>query len=259
MILFGILYLLCCTFAVQPTEETLQFPSRASFGLDFLRRKESPLLEEGLPASGLVVVVFGGTGTKGSRIAEEFLFQGAQVVVVSRRKQRFLNLKNPKLAWLRCDIRLHSEIEAALSKIKATYGKIDVAINACMTEPSQEGNELSLNFPFITRRDRDNIVLKIPSVPSVLSVPKLQDSGAQTRMDTYLFMNLIGISNLNYIEQTNLIPVVVNAETQSSLRDALFKDFASGAQIQYETTFLKMKLDSPQEVLTKVLDALKLP
>lgn len=78
-----------------------------------------------------VVLITGGYGHLGSAITESLLYHGAQVYILARDEDKFLqsfgNVDN--LFFEYCDVSKTNEIKRAFSNIIAKTGKIDVLIN----------------------------------------------------------------------------------------------------------------------------------
>lgn len=78
-----------------------------------------------------VVLITGGYGHLGSAITESLLYHGAQVYVLARDKDKFLQSfgKVDNLFFECCDVSNTDEIKKAFRNIIAKTGKIDVLIN----------------------------------------------------------------------------------------------------------------------------------
>ena len=86
---------------------------------------------------GKVAVITGGVRGMLNHIAETYLRHGASVAIMSRNEfnivQAAEKLKTSTgkqdCIGLRCDIRKHTDIEAAIDKVLEKFGRIDVLVN----------------------------------------------------------------------------------------------------------------------------------
>lgn len=82
-----------------------------------------------------VVVVTGGSSGIGRAVAELFLREGAQVVIVNRDPERGaaalaeLRKISPQCAFFPCDVSCEDQVKDLFSSVERTYGRLDVLHN----------------------------------------------------------------------------------------------------------------------------------
>ena len=86
---------------------------------------------------GKVAVITGGVRGMLNHIAETYLKHGASVIIMSRNEFNIVQAAEKLRAktgrqncvGFRCDIRKHSDIEAAIDKVLEKFGRIDILVN----------------------------------------------------------------------------------------------------------------------------------
>lgn len=79
-----------------------------------------------------VVMITGGSSGIGRAMAEAFVQDGSNVVILGRREESLAAAAQaigPRCSWQRADVSRRSEVTAAVDAIVARFGKIDVLIN----------------------------------------------------------------------------------------------------------------------------------
>ncbi len=82
-----------------------------------------------------VVVITGGSSGIGAATAEQFAKKGANIVLVSRRKEKLddigkkLSKHNVKILTIQCDVSKKSEVESMAKTVFKNFDKIDVLVN----------------------------------------------------------------------------------------------------------------------------------
>ncbi|MFT5676342.1 MAG: 2-keto-3-deoxy-L-fuconate dehydrogenase [Paraglaciecola sp.] len=120
-----------------------------------------------------VCIVTGGSFGIGQAVCEKFLAQGYQVVNLDIQSNTLLS---PKIQWLECNVALVSQVEAAISKVAAQYGRVDALI-------SNAGIHFSANIENTSEQDLDDIFAinvkgAYAAIRAVLPSMKNQKSGA---------------------------------------------------------------------------------
>jgi len=92
-----------------------------------------------------VVLVTGGYGYLGTAITESLLYHGAQVYILARDNEKFLQSFKPddNLFFEYCDIASTDEIKKAFSNIFAKTGRIDVLINNAFYSKGQSPENMT--------------------------------------------------------------------------------------------------------------------
>ncbi|GHF29489.1 putative short-chain dehydrogenase/reductase [Streptomyces mashuensis] len=82
------------------------------------------------PLAGRVAVVTGGTRGVGAGIARAFLAAGADVVVCARRPpEEPVTAAGRTAEFLRLNVRRPAAVEDVITRVQATYGRLDVLVN----------------------------------------------------------------------------------------------------------------------------------
>ncbi len=87
-----------------------------------------------LQLAGRIAVITGGTRGIGRAIAEIFVSEGASVVVSGRSdvkgKEALMEMDaGARAAFVSCDVRLQSQVEALIDTAKERYGRVDILVN----------------------------------------------------------------------------------------------------------------------------------
>jgi NAD(P)-dependent dehydrogenase (short-subunit alcohol dehydrogenase family) len=94
-----------------------------------------------------VVVITGGYGYLGKAICESLLFHGAQVFVLGKSKDKFIQAfgkdLHQQLYFVTCDISSTSKIQTAISEVISHRGRIDVLINNAVYSRGRNPDNLS--------------------------------------------------------------------------------------------------------------------
>src|ERR1700710_246871 len=108
---------------------------------------------------GRVALITGGTRGIGRGIAEEFLAEGAAVVITGKStdkgKQAIAEMgAGDRAEFVQCDVRVQSQIEGAIDAARERYGRFDILVNnaggtdgwALLHELSDEAWQNALNW-----------------------------------------------------------------------------------------------------------------
>lgn len=172
----------------------------------------------------LVSVIFGATGSSGIGAMKEMAKRNNVIIAASRRHSKWGDIvkKNPelkgKVQWIKCDVRLHRDVDRVLSEVKKTYGRIDVAVNMAVIN----GDDNLLKTPISTGKDGNDIYLKLPGAYKYNYKGRLPlyKKGAPGTEHSF-FTNFIGLSNLIRSEHKHNVQILVNPKNVSPLCDTL--------------------------------------
>lgn len=177
-----------------------------------------------------VIVVFGASGVTGIATIKALLKENYNVVGMGRQYGRWVEtvngeklgsyLQTGQLQWQKVDVRLHREIRTALEATQKVLGKIDACINASVIKPNFD----PLVDTISTALDGSDISVRLPGAysDSYRGRYDLYREGTPGNENSF-FTNLVGLLNLNRIEQEMAIGRIVNPANIDPLSDALTK------------------------------------
>lgn len=133
-------------------------PDEESFQNEGTAAASSPSARRG-KLEGRVALITGGTRGIGRGIAEAFLVEGAAVVITGKSedkgKQALAEMgAGDRAEFVRCDVRVQPELEAAIDTARKRYGRLDIYVNnaggtdgwALIHELSDEAWQNALNW-----------------------------------------------------------------------------------------------------------------
>ena len=97
-----------------------------------------------------VAVVTGASSGLGWQIAQAYASQGAKVALFARREERLQenvaeieDKFGTDVMYAVCDVGDYDSITAAVAKVMDAYGRIDILVNAALTNPTKNGKDTS--------------------------------------------------------------------------------------------------------------------
>lgn len=177
-----------------------------------------------------VIVIFGASGSTGISTIESFLRENYNVIGMGRQYGRWVEavsgarlesyLQSGQLQWQKVDVRLHRDVRTALESVQRVIGKIDICINLSVIKPNFD----PLVDTISTALDGGDISIRLPGAysQSYRGRYDLHREGSPGNENSF-FTNLVGLLNLNRVEQELGIGKIVNPANIDDLSDALTK------------------------------------
>jgi 3-oxoacyl-[acyl-carrier protein] reductase len=193
-----------------------------------------------------VAIVTGGGKGIGKAIVENFLKNGAKVVIVTRSTGKDLTENQPNLFHKSCDVRDFKRVQEVVEEIVSELGKVDILVNcagyAFLTPIKEESEELFdkimdinfkgvRNFMVATANHLENskgVVINLGSIWGMPGINLPGDSTYSAGDAAIIKYSEVAAEEFEFTRVNTISPALVDTEMNNDMTEEAKQEFIKG-------------------------------